>query len=217
VGEPGELVLDGEIMIGDGQLHLFDLPYMRYGGVETVRPADPFSRRRTALEMVGKTIEAMHDLPTASRITVVRQARTQREKHEMWEAAKAAGVEGVMVKHTEGTYLPGARSKESVKVKFVKTADVVVTASTRGRNEAGRETGGFAFAVFNEEGRLTPLGSCSAIGKPEVVLGDVIEVAYLYRQDGGSLVQPRMLRVRNDKEPKDCTFEQFPTYSREVI
>jgi len=29
--------------------------------------------------------------------------------------------------------------------------------------------------------------------------------------------QPRMLRVREDKRAEDCTIEQFPAYSKDVV
>ncbi len=122
-----------------------------------------------------------------------------------------------MAKQLDSLYEPGKRVKHSVKIKFTKTADVVVTRSTRGRNEAGRETGAFAFAVQNAKGEMRQMGSCSAIGKPEVKVGDVIELAYLYRAGDGLLVQPRMIKVRADKVPADCTIDQFPTYSKAVL
>ena len=143
-----------------------------------------------------------------------------------------------MVKDLQAPYEEGKRVKHSVKVKFVKTADVIVTKVTRDRNEAGREVGSFYFGAYRECHDTTyhnpgatescptcmgtgwefkDLGSCSAIGKPETKVGDVIEVAYLYRPDNGALVQPRMMRVRDDKDPIDCTFDQFPTYSKAVL
>jgi ATP-dependent DNA ligase len=213
---PGEIVVDGEIMLATGEYRLFDLPYVRIGGLEHVVPDDTFERRRAYLEgpIAQGLAEAQDGLGPVS---VVRQARSAREKSAMWEAINAAGVEGAIVKHLDGRYQPDVRVKDVLKLKLVKTADVVVTGSTRSRNEAGRETGGFAFAVHDESGALVSLGSCSAIGKPHVEVGDVIEVAYLFRQDGGSLVQPRMIRVRTDKAPVECDMTQFPAYSRDAI
>jgi hypothetical protein len=43
-------------------------------------------------------------------------------------------------------------------------------------------------------------------------------VAYLYREpETGGLVQPRMMRVREDKSPAACTLAQFPAYSRGAV
>lgn len=67
-----------------------------------------------------------------------------------------------------------------------------------------------------EDGELVPVGSCSAIGRPHVEVGDVIEVAYLY-WTGACAYQPRMVRVRADKEAARCTTGQFLPYSRETI
>jgi hypothetical protein len=63
---------------------------------------------------------------------------------------------------------------------------------------------------------LIPVGACSLIGKPQVSVGDVIEVAYL-NWTGSALYQPRMTRVRTDKLPEDCTMAQFRPYSRRVV
>jgi len=214
----GELVLDGEIMIRTGEFHVFDLPYMRAGGIELIRPTDPLWRRREVMESLEATLQRDHLLNGGERpVRVVRQARTTREKAAMWARVVEAGVEGAMVKHVDSTYQPGVRVKDVLKLKLVKTADVVVWKTTRTRNDAGREVGSFYFGVY-EGGEFVKLGSCSAIGKPETAEGDVIEVAYLYREPGeGALVQPRMVQVRTDKDPMECGFAQFPRYSRDAV
>ena len=205
----GEIVLDGEVMIDTGEYVLFDLPYFKGDGSEYVVPEMPYRERRAALA----TLAANLDRP----IRLGESARTTEAKVALFEAVRDSGGEGVMAKSLRAPYEPGKRVKHSVKIKFVKTADVVVTDSSRGRNDAGRETGAFAFGAYDESGAFVALGSCSAIGKAEVQIGDVIEVAYLYRPESGGLVQPRMLKVRDDREPESCTLEQFPTYSKAVL
>jgi hypothetical protein len=207
--ESGEWVIDGEIMIDSGMFVAFDLPYARVGVATVVEPHMEYLARREALATVLAEV--------TSPVRVGGIVTDPDAKRDLLELVRTSGGEGVMAKRLDSPYEPGKRVRHSVKVKFTKTADVVVTKSTRGRNAAGRETGGFAFAVYNADGVLRPVGSCSAIGKPEVKVGDVIEVAYLYRPVGGALVQPRMRRLRPDKDPTECTFEQFPAYSKAVL
>lgn len=208
---PGIYFLDGEVMIDTGEFIAFDLPSVEIEGRMVVRPEMPYWERRQSLSALLHGVErpvrtlAMHTTPKA--------------KREVFEMVKSQGGEGVMVKHLGGLYEEGKRVKHSVKVKFIKTADVVVTKVVRDRNEAGREIGNITFGVYDEVGEFFTVGRCSVIGKPEVKAGDVIEVAYLYRGPGakGGLVQPRMLTVREDKRDIECTVHQFPTYSKAVL
>jgi len=207
-GASGELVLDGEVMIETGEYRVWDVPYLRMDGVEHVRPTDPFHERRKALLGIA--------LDFTDPVALIPQARGRWEKKAMLERVHAGGGEGLMAKRLDSAYESAGRSMALQKIKFVSTADVVVTASTRSRNAAGRETGSFAFSVYNEAGELVPLGACSAIGKPEVAVGDVIEVKYLSYW-GGALVQPRMVRVRDDKPAEACVLTQLRHSVKEVL
>lgn len=218
--------LDGEIMIQTGQFFVFDMPMMRLAGEDAITADDPFILRRLAIETTLIVAPADSD--------VVRPVPGAADnKRAMFHRCERAGVEGVMFKHADGKYLHGQRSKDVLKVKFVKTADVVVTAVDRRRNDAGREVGSIEFGVMAPfEGEMTvdqqqavtllrrlpilPVGRCSVIGKPHVERGDVIEVAYLY-WTGGTTYQPRMMRIRDDKPVVDCTADQFRPYSREAV
>jgi hypothetical protein len=97
---------------------------------------------------------------------------------------------------------------------LVKDADAVVMSWDR----PDAKHGTCSFGVY-VDGVLTPVGSCSLIGKPAVEVGDVIAVAYLYRDAKGGLIQPRLVSVRRpeEKRPEDCTMEQFPLYSRKAL
>lgn len=225
----GETVLDGEIMIDSGAFILFDLPYMEVEGQVIVKPEMPYRERRQYLGAMG----AMFYEP----VSVGHMALNPEEKRTLFQAVMDSNGEGVMAKSLVSPYNEGKRVKHSLKVKFVKTADVVVLSVRRERNEEGREIGSIAFGVYGEcrdctgqpmvggpcsacEGKgvvLKPLGKCSPIGKPHCEPGDVIEVRYLYRQAGGALVQPTMLMVREDREPESCGFDQFKDYSKAVL
>lgn len=205
----GETVLDGEILFDQGRYVIFDLPYMEVEGRVLVGPEQPYRHRMQMLSALTHSLNG-------GAVSQVRTEWTEAGKRSLYESVMSSGGEGVMLKHLESPYAPGQRVKHSVKVKFVKTADVIVTKSTRGRNEAGREIGAFTFAVYDHGGRLRTIGSCSAIGKPHVEVGDVIEVAYL-SYFGQALIQPRMRKVRTDKAPEDCTLDQLVLSSKAVV
>lgn len=192
----GPLVVDGELMIETGEFWAFDLPYAP--GLN-VTPASPYFERKIALGSLE--------------IPQVPVAFVEEAKRDLWDRVMAQGSEGVIARRLSGPYEIGRRVDHVRKIKMVKTADVVVTWI----DKPDHRTGSIAFGCYAEDGELYPLGACSAVGRPYVEPGSVIEVRYLYRPPGGALVQPRMVRPREDKEPRDCTFEQFPEYSRAVI
>lgn len=202
-----ELVLDGELMWnGTGRYVVFDVPYSRWNGEEQITPDLPFRERRMYLEALGLDSDY---------VSTIRQARTAEEKLALVTEAVEHGAEGLMVKRTDAPYDEGKRVRHSLKVKFVKTADVVVTA----RNTDGHTNADLA--VYDESGvggrvRLVPVGTCSMIGKPDVPVGTVIEVAYLY-WTGTRLYQPRMKKVRSDKALSDCRLDQLAVYTKAVL
>lgn len=210
------MCIDGELLIRTGQLFAFDLPYATRGGRPVCGPETIYIHRKAALTGL---LWSMRDDWI---VHVVRSASTTLAKTDMLLAAERAGVEGLVFKRKDGLYEPGIRSKNVQKAKFVKTADVVVLDVNRGFNDAGREVGNITFGFFTDHGWQDPpeprvIGKCSAIGKPQVEAGDVIEIAYLYRDETGGLVQPRMRRIREDKDWRECDESQFPSYSREAI
>lgn len=230
---PGELVLDGEVMQATGEYHLFDVPYARFGGMEVIRPEETYAWRRNWLNATD-----LQELIAPTRVKVTAQATNRRQKAALLEAVREAGGEGVMAKHINHPYLPGGRSTQAVKLKFVKTADVVVTAVDRPDAKHGsfklgavlnaaelEQRGGTAVFADPKSGiekrfdglAVLDVGGASAIGKDtSIEVGDVVEVAYLY-WTGEALYQPRVVKKRTDKMPAECTIDQFPAYSRATI
>jgi DNA ligase D-like protein (predicted ligase) len=80
----------------------------------------------------------------------------EKEGVELFEACLERGLEGVMAKHRESTYIPGQRSPFWLKVKAVKSDDFVVLGRTDGRD--GQPFGALMVGYY-EGGRLLPCGS----------------------------------------------------------
>jgi bifunctional non-homologous end joining protein LigD len=80
----------------------------------------------------------------------------EREGVELFEACLERGLEGVMAKHRDSTYVPGQRSPFWLKVKAIKGDDFVVLGSTYG---TGGEPFGALLVGYYEGGRLLPCGS----------------------------------------------------------
>jgi len=206
-GTPALMVLDGEIMTGTGEYHVWDIPYLRINTVEVIRNEDTWAARHAALEELDKQ-GVLADSP----VKIVRVARTAEEKAALLDAVAREGGEGLVAKHVKSVYKPGERTEAAVKIKFVKTADVIVLRQTR------QPTNSIEFGVMGPDGTsIVKVGACSGIGRPTLEPGQVIEIEYLYFTDGKVVYQPRMKQIRTDKEAIDCDLRQFRSYSRRAV
>jgi bifunctional non-homologous end joining protein LigD len=199
---PHGAVLDAELLIETGELWAFDLPYLP----GWIKPTDELAQRRNILEH----LIPLMDSPL---VRLVPQAVGTDEKVALLKAVEAAGAEGVVLKRLAAGYQVGQRTRNVLKHKFVKTMDVVIT----GRDNGGKN----AELSLVRDGELVVIGACSMIGKPDLQVGDVAEVAYLYLADPNDprLYQPRLMRERPDKRPSECEWRQTEGNftSREVV
>lgn len=199
-GLPLNVVIDGELV--GSTYWAFDLPV---SGEEMV--GQPLYVRRAALV-------ALRDSGALGPIKVVPQANTMDLKHDLARIAITEGYEGVMAKIMDSRYKPGGRTRDWLKIKFTKTADVVVMPKKKddGHNSA-------AYGVYDGD-RLVEVGKASLNGKEKryaIVEDDVLEVKYLYVGANGRLYQPRILRKRSDKRPEECTIDQLHHVNKEVL
>lgn len=135
-----------------------------------------------------------------------------------------AGIEGAILKHEESIYHPGKRRANTwYKVKVTQTADVVVVGFTdANEGKTGRwlgKIGAIRFGVY-DDGELREIGQCSGMTDSErdrwTALRDsndyegrVIEIKYNDLVGDGTPRHPQYLHERDDKNPEDCTIEQF--------
>jgi|GEM_PF-3614426 len=242
------VVLDGEIMPETGIYHVFDIVEAS-GNAPSIELGDSLAVRN---EMLQHTQDC-------GRVRKATTAYTPEQKRFLWSLINAAGVEGAVSKRLSSVYVPSRlsgssgskrgldvpiRTKDWVKHKLVKTADVVVSTVSREFNDRGMVTHGRALLFVNIEplqdpepflsprgvrsatqtksNALSPrtelpVGHASLIGKDQtIVVGSVVEVNFL-NWTGVALIQPRIVRVRLDKTPADCDISQFAEYSRVVV
>jgi len=84
---------------------------------------------------------------------------TPAQVNERFEAARARGNEGLMLKHAGAPYLPGRRGKWWLKLKReLSTLDVVVVAVEWGHGKRSAVLSDYTFAVRGKRGALLPIG-----------------------------------------------------------
>lgn len=187
------VALDGEILSPEGGPVSIFFDILALEGAD-LRPF-PLLDRRQVLE------ELSRQLP----ILVAPQENAQ--KHAMLQRAADEAWEGVVFKDLKTSYKEG-RSSSWLKLKFTNTTDCVVV----GLREDGKESATLALYW----GHLPlEVGKCSLLGKGMVRVGDVLEVRHL--PSIGRLREPRMIRLRTDKRPSECTIGQLGQGQREWI
>ena len=148
-----ELILDGETIAFDasGRPHPFQVTMRRFGrklDVENMREKLPM--RAFFFDCLRFEGESLADRPARERFVVLAKAVPEAlripqrvtssavEAQAFYEAALAAGHEGVMAKSLEAPYEAGNRGASWLKIKRVHTLDLVVLAAEWGH---GRRTG----------------------------------------------------------------------------
>lgn len=139
-------------------------------------------------------------------IELVPYALNENSKREFFRKALEENKEGVIFKYVKGPYKPGSRSKDTLKFKFIETADVVVTELNRENKKQS-----IGIGLYNSEGNLVEVSGCKI---PEeaidnISVGDVIEVKYLYATKDDRLYQPVWVKIRTDKSAVECTTKQL--------
>lgn len=106
---------------------------------------EPLTRRRAWLKDVVRPE------------TPYRVSEVVEEGDDLFEAAKRMGLEGIMAKEKNSTYLVGKRSAQWLKIKTRQTADCLIIGYTKGKG--GRETSFGALHIAQQEnGKLRYVG-----------------------------------------------------------
>jgi ATP-dependent DNA ligase len=129
--------------------------------------------------------------------------------------------EGLVLKKIKNrpklTYQEGVKTEYFVKVKKVWTVDVIITGFDLSESTTMKGlASNFRFSVWRD-GKLFELGAVGNLDlemRKDVIKnwskyeGRVLEVECYKIFDSGSLRHPAMLRLRDDKSPSECTFDE---------
>ncbi len=156
-----------------------------------------------------------------------------------FQAALKLGIEGVMAKRLDSTYQPGVRHPDWMKIKKRFEFDLVVGGYIQGKGRRGPYFGGLLLGAYDsgKSGKLIYVGRVgSGFSDRELqeMIGDfepatvipfasppdtpgiiwlipniVVQVAALEVTENGSLRAPVFLRRRLDKDPLECSIDQF--------
>ena len=156
---------------------------------------------------------------------------TTEKGQELWNKIDELGQEGVIAKKKGSTYQPGKRSDSWLKIKNLKTIDCVIQGYTKGEGRREETFGAMIIGIYNEDHQLSRIGKVGTgwtdkelinlkkeMGKyvieekeDHVILKPklVCEVEYLEFTKNQDLRAPSFKRMRYDKPPEECTFEQI--------
>ena len=243
------VVLDGEIVVEVGGVQRFDLLGQRIHPAESrVRMlARETPARFIAFDVLAAADDALLERTYDGRRALLAQldlgaVETSPSVSTTADAAQwLTGVsEGVVAKEGGAPYLPGER-KGMVKIKRVRTADVVVVAFRFGKLED--TVGSLILGLHDDDGRLHVVGHTS--GFTAAQKRDLVEILAPYRTGERGSGEPsrwksdeeltteglrpelvceiafdhitgnrirhgaKLLRWRDDKDPRDCSLDQL--------
>lgn len=170
----GDIVIYGEHM-ADSTFHAFDLH----------APALSFALR------YNKLVELLQSAPQLSFIKLVKVVVGAEEKRAYLRALDAAKLEGVVFKKLSANFEEG-KSDNSYRYKLWESMTCMVTNVNAQRS--------VAIAAMNPAtGVPVPLGNVTVPANQSVpTISSLIEVRYLYWNEGGSLIQPTLIGKRTD-------------------
>ncbi len=155
-----------------------------------------------------------------------------------YRAALEKGVEGIMAKKKQSLYEPGKRSNDWLKIKQAKTCDCVIFGYTKGEGNRVGGFGSLILGLY-DRGKAIYIGNVGTGFSLELMetlkrsldeyivdektlqgverdreiiwlrAGVVCEVGYQSITEDGKLRIPVFQRIREDKDPLECTIDQI--------
>lgn len=180
---------------------VFDVFY--YNNISTMNMS--WIERRKIVEMIVKQIDS-------ERIRLSEYRNTGHE--EFYKEILSEGGEGLIMKKTSAPYKPGTRANY-IKFKPYYDVDVVVVDAeaypTEGSAQWNKGYRNLRYGLYDQKGELRILGSLGKTGPKEKLeleyVGKVAAVTCLGQFESGAINHIVEVDYRDDKDPKDCTFE----------
>jgi bifunctional non-homologous end joining protein LigD len=137
-------------------------------------------------------------------IEVVYTAWTTEEKRKFLVYCRKTNAEGVVFKHIDAAYAPGKPNSggSQMKYKFYATASCIVSKLNPNKRSVG-------ISVYDGN-KLITVGNVTVPSNKNIpVVGEIVEIKYLYYFPGGSLFQPVLLESRDDLDELECTVQKL--------
>lgn len=183
-----EWILDGEYL--NGTYHAFDLICTPQGDISKWAWQD----RQSVLKTITKKVSA---------IKLVDQIDGTADKQAFYDKCIDSMVEGVVFAKRDAKYRSG-KTINLLKYKFTKDIDCIVVA------EGVNGKSNFMLGLMLN-GEIIEVGKVSALtgDGPKISIGDVVTVSVLYATVAGKLYLPVKPKLRFDKSPEECSYEQI--------
>jgi bifunctional non-homologous end joining protein LigD len=186
---PGDCIIDGEA-VGD-VFWVFDI--LKLHGADL--RSQPYRDRLFALnQMVSREFGFLKLADTA---------HGREEKAALLERMKRENREGVVFKHLDAPYTAGRPNfgGTQFKYKLYATASFIVGKINEKRSVTLKLSDGNSFIT---------VGNVTIPPNHQIpVVGEIVEVRYLYAYRGGSIYQPVYLGARTDITAEDCVISQL--------
>jgi DNA ligase-1 len=183
---------------------------------------EPLEARRRALESL-----VAHDAAAVLRLSEAKRIQEASELDAEFDAARARGNEGLMIKDPRSSYKPGKRGREWLKLKrALATLDVVVTAVEVGHGKRRNLLSDYTFAVrrSEEDPELLNVGKAYS-GLTDVELAELTEwfrahTLQEFAHGRVRIVEPKIVlevtfdRVQESKRHKSGYALRFPRILR---
>jgi DNA ligase-1 len=183
---------------------------------------EPLETRRRALEGL-----VAHDAAAVVRLSEAKKVRKASELDAEFDAARARGNEGLMIKDPRSSYKPGKRGREWLKLKrALATLDVVVTSVEVGHGKRRNLLSDYTFAVrrSEEDPELLNVGKAYS-GLTDVELAELTEwfrahTLQEFAHGRVRVVEPKIVlevtfdRVQESKRHKSGYALRFPRILR---
>jgi bifunctional non-homologous end joining protein LigD len=210
--DSGSVVLDGEIIAYDenGKVSFSDVKKSKNVQfiVFDILERDGKDLRGFPLERRKKILDKVLTETKSVKVIVFTE-----DGNKLLDFVKEKNLEGIVAKRKNSRYV-GARSDSWVKVKFSKTIECVVL----GFNSKNRKLSSLNLGLFDDRNQLVDVGAVGS-GFSEKDLDEllsridknerfVVEVKYHEFTPDKKLRAAVFQKIRDDKSPEECTFEQ---------
>ena len=191
---------------GDARMILFDC--LKFRGLDI---------RKYSLRERRKYLKEAYSLLRSESFPVSLEKLIARDKTKFYRNVIREGGEGVLAKDLSSPYL-SQRSDSWRKIKEVDTYDFIILGFTQGKGRHTKRVGAIIYGVYDDKGKLIPLGKSSGMTdeerndmaqSPRKYIGKVAEFDAQEITDNWAMRFPRFKQLRLDKNPKEVTMEDL--------